>query len=613
MDSAARYSIARALLFLTLALVALAPALATPQLFSEYYDWRYFDTVTEIARRSVLWFHQVPLWNPYSCGGEVDLANPQSMEAAPTFLFILLFGTALGTKLALLTYYALAMNGGYRLARHLGCQPQGALLAACGYGLSGYLGMHLSAGHPNFAGVALYPYLLLSYDRALQAPRWLIPLGLWAAWIAVLGGTFTPPLAGVLLVLWASLRAVSAVRATGRFTAAAWPFGALLLGGALALCFGAVRMLPALEFIYQHPRTVVQGKTDFSWPHQILLDLIVWRKYGALAGRRYWAHEYSARLPWALLPLWLGSLALLRRPRSMAAVPSPATAAHGRQVAIFLWVLALTAALLAMGNGLPLPGKRSLLLPWTALQQLPVLRDLRVPSRHLVLITLALAVLAGLSWDRLAAGLRARWPERARLIPWVFGILLCATAADGALYSASLWRGQFTVAHAPIKEPTPFWFVQGHWRTMREDVFAGHGTLGCDEEAPLQRARGVQALHTGDVPQVGLLDKDAGTIGAATVTPNRRVARVTLQRGTTVLFNSNWNEHWRALSPPGAKVVSVEGRLGVAMTAPPAGPVEIVIDYAPRSFYVGAILSALSLPVALWIFLRRRRSASAAG
>ena len=72
-----------------------------------------------------------------------------------------------------------------------------------------------------------------------------------------------------------------------------------------------------------------------------------------------------------------------------------------------------------------------------------------------------------------------------------------------------------------------FGFIQGHWSTMREDVFHGHGTMGCDEEAPLQRA---EALDVGDAPQERLLDPTAGAVVAARWSPNRRVVTVDLQR-----------------------------------------------------------------------------------
>jgi hypothetical protein len=70
--------------FLVAALLALGPAFQDAGRYALRYDWRYFEAMGEISRRAVLWWHQAPLWNPYSCGGEVALANPQSLDAAPS-------------------------------------------------------------------------------------------------------------------------------------------------------------------------------------------------------------------------------------------------------------------------------------------------------------------------------------------------------------------------------------------------------------------------------------------------------------------------------------------------------------------------------------------------
>src|SRR5437764_10972867 len=99
------------LIFAVMALATLGPLFRHPSLFAEKSDWRYFQTMTEAARRSVIWWHQFPLWNPYACGGEVLLANPQSEVAAPTFLLSLIFGTALGMKLAVAVYLFCAFDG----------------------------------------------------------------------------------------------------------------------------------------------------------------------------------------------------------------------------------------------------------------------------------------------------------------------------------------------------------------------------------------------------------------------------------------------------------------------------------------------------------------------
>ena len=89
---------------------------------------------------------------------------------------------------------------------------------------------------------------------------------------------------------------------------------ALLLVAALAALFlGAYRMLPALEFIIDHPRAPFRRTPDVSTLVQLLGDLWLRRDFGPLPGRRYWSHEYTARLPLVMLPLLFLTLPLLRR------------------------------------------------------------------------------------------------------------------------------------------------------------------------------------------------------------------------------------------------------------------------------------------------------------
>ena len=142
------------------------------------------------------------------------------------------------------------------------------------------------------------------------------------------------------------------------------------------------------------------------------------------------------------------------------------------------------------------------------------------------------------------------------------------------------------------------------WMVLR--IVGRHpGPLGCDEEAPLQRA---EALDIGDVPQERLLDPTAGTVVSARWSPNRRVVTVDLQRETLLLLNSNWNEHFRAA--PG-RVTKVAGRLAVDLAGLGPGRHTITVRYAPRAFSVGVAVTAVSLPLGLALFLRARRRRAA--
>lgn len=577
------------LLFLALVLLALSPSLsgAAWGSFSSRYDWRYFESMSEVARRSVVWYHQAPLWNPYSCGGEVDLANPQSLVAAPTFLYTLLFGTAVGFKLALLTYYVLALFGMYRLARWLGLAVGPALIAACSYGLSGYLALHLAVGHINFAGVALYPLLIYCFDRAQRELEWILPAGAVAAWVAVYGGTFTPAMAGVLLFLWATAGVVFSEAPEAGSAASGWgkrlgrAYGLLFACAVIALLIGAVRMVPALEFISDHPRPLFRRTPDISAIWRLPGDLFAWRDFGP-TGRRYWSHEYTARLPLLCAPLLF-----------VAALAS----ARFRTLRRRLVLLSIIAALLSLGNFSPVA-------PWSLLQKLPVLRDLRVPSRHLVLLAFFVSLLAGLGAQAVCEKLAAR--QRPELRIAVLAVLVLATGIDGALYTRHSFRDVFTASYALPSEPPRFYHTEGHWSQMRDLILAGHGVLKCDEEAPLQRA---ERLEAGDVPQLRLSPDAAGAVVAHVATPNQHRITLRLERaGGLLLLNSNWNEHWKS-SDARAPIVRPAGQLALDLAQLPAGEHTLTVSYAPRSFAVGTALTLAAglLSLGLFVTARRRR------
>jgi hypothetical protein len=195
---------------------------------------------------------------------------------------------------------------------------------------------------------------------------------------------------------------------------------------------------------------------------------------------------------------------------------------------------------------------------------------------------------------------------RARRAVAVAVVVLCAV--DGLAFDWYCFRDVFFFPIQPAGPAARFFPVRGDWRSMMQHVLAGHGAIGCDEEAPLQRA---EELDEGDVPQVRLDDPSAGELRALRWTPNRVEVEVALARPATVLINENWNEHWKSdvgqVVKVGPKLARDRdgGRLGVEA---PAGTYTLTAYYRPRSFLVGAAVSGLAAPVlfALFFALRRR-------
>jgi hypothetical protein len=534
-----------------LAIVATAVIFRHPSWLAGGYDWRYFESSMEAARRSIVWFHELPLYNPYMCGGEPQLANPQSVAGSPAFLLVALFGTAVGEKLMFVLFVGLGLDGCYRLARHLGIDRVGAASAAIVFGLSGWVVAHFGVGHVSFFGATLIPHAIYFYRRGLDDRRFAIALGAVMTLVVAQGGTSTAAMAAIALGAVAIADAIASRRSA--------PLQVLALGAIAALLLGAYRLLPALEFALDHPRHVTE--TDGQSLLELLRAGLLWSG-GKPAGHRYGFHEYAWRVSYIGWPLALVGLGVR----------------GSRRLALALFV---AGAGIALGDGLPYG-------PWWLMRRIPVLRDLRVPSRYVLLCGLGLSLLAGLGASRLLT-----WSgQRARVFA---ALLLCALAIEGVLYSDLGLLRVFDLAPPRIDRRAVFYQEKGHWSRMLDLVFSNRGDIGCDEEAPLTRAL---ALDEGPGPQVRLDDPLAGRVELHSWSPDRLQATVDLVRPADLLVNLNWNEHWKAnvgeVVRHGGKWPADRdgGRLAVRL---PAQNGLVTVVYRPTSFLLGSALSLASL------------------
>jgi hypothetical protein len=274
-----------------------------------------------------------------------------------------------------------------------------------------------------------------------------------------------------------------------------------------------------------------------------------------------------------------------------------------------MWIFIIVGGVIVAGSAWPYG-------PWWLLHHLPIFRDLRVPSRYQIMFAIGVPQVCAMALDDLRARLPRVWLRVTLTV-----LVIAASTVEGLWFDYV--RYDHGLGNSPVFDTpwqlapkgTRFYQIVGEWRSMMSNVFANHGAIGCDEEAPLQRAL---RLDEGDVPQARLEDPAAGRIEGIDWTPNRVDVRLALTLPATVSVNENWNEHWRAQTSTGqrAPVVRVGpklerdrdgGRLGAQA---PAGNYVLSFVYRPRSFVVGLILTLFSLPLAVgaWVVLRRRRA-----
>lgn len=127
----------RAFFFFALAAAAVAPYLLSAGAFNAFRDAQVLWLSEDQARRSLLDFGQLPLWNPEFCGGMPSLGTPQARFTSPTFLLTLLFGTTRAEPITVFVMVVLGLFGTHLLAREHGARQFGATLAAPVFGQMG--------------------------------------------------------------------------------------------------------------------------------------------------------------------------------------------------------------------------------------------------------------------------------------------------------------------------------------------------------------------------------------------------------------------------------------------------------------------------------------------
>jgi hypothetical protein len=545
----------RLALFSLLAVVARWPSLKSAAGLNDFRDAHYLYQYEDAARRAVLQFQQLPLWDPYYCGGVYELGSPQARYLSPTFLVTLLFGTTRAEPVIALLMLIVGMEGAYRYARARRVSSLGALCAAPVFGLSGVFAFSLKLGWVHFYGFALTPWVLLGLRLALQGSRaGLVVAAAAIAWMVGFGGTYAAPLTAVFCALECAGVAIRMRRSRKRLVRAALMAAAVV---ALGAGLGAAKLWPLAETLSAAPR-LLEDKPTVSYA-QLASHLIgTWESRGR--------GEYMVGL--LAIPV---ALVALRRRR-----------------ALFIAAAFALACWLATGYA-------STPSAFRFLRHLPIYGMLRYPERFLVLAALMLSVLAALGIHNLTICARRR--------PWV----AWAQWAAVGLLAVNAWflignhryqQRHTTLMIAPVEVQQPFQQARGNRWLAAYYPAMSRGSLSCFDDYDLPQS----PLLRGDLQHDEyLLDTSAGTVERTSWSPNRLELAVELSRPTRVRVNQNYHEGWRANT---GEVVNDLGLLAVEL---PAGRHALTLRFLPRSAVGGIALSAVSLCVLALVWRQRRR------
>jgi hypothetical protein len=559
----------RLAVFATLSLVASWHLLATAGSLNTFRDAQVLAHYESAAVESILRYAELPLWDPWYCGGMYLLGSPQARFVSPTLGLSLLFGESRGEALAAFALLIVGLEGTFRYARARGASRLGAMVAAPVFALSGIFAIAPWLGWINFFSFELLPWAAYGTRLSLGGDRKAAVVAAGALALSVgFGGTYTAPMAALLCAFEVADRVTASQR---RFRPAQWAqwAQAVALVTVLSLGLAAVRLWPILDVLHAS-RRIIGGTPGNS--------------FFRLAGMalRYPTKDTENGT------FFIGALAL---PAALLGLTRRGAYRLGLAVVLCVW--------LAAGYAV----RPSL---FGALRALPVYSTLRYPERFLILAALGTSALAaqGITVaERLAR--RQRWrlgPISPQVVGWLAPALIVTLVVAVGPLVLQHWidAGRRDLVAQPSREATrPFHQARGNRWLLRYYAPIDRGSLSCwDAYAVPESAR-----LRGDLTSEAYLDDaSAGTVAERSWSPNRLDFDVSLARPARLLVNQNWNAGWRASE---GAVVSDGGLLAVDL---PEGQHLVSLRFEPRSAKGGLAVSLVSLAAAgALLALSRRR------
>jgi hypothetical protein len=414
-----RTSIVIAAFYLALSVAFAAPLFAVPN-GTGWMDWDFNLFLHGAVLKNAIEYGQLPFWNPWACGGNVLLANPQVALISPTYLFAAVMSLPLAMKVNILVHYWVGLVGMHLLltrVMRLRFMP-GVVFLASAFALSGALAMHLAYGHATFLPAFYLPLLLYFLCLALEsgAIKHAIIGGAIFALMVFSGGMHIVPMAAMV---------VGTLGLVASITRRDWrPLAMASIVGTAGALFAAPRIVPLVAFLTS-PQFVdarIVSHPDLMTVEMLTRSLLDPYQHRGLRFERqiyYWI-EYGnyVGLPFVL-----------------AAAASMSWIVGDRRLVNRWFGLSLTVTTLAMLAWTA--GEFSAWAPASIALHLPFFSNFRVPSRFTIVTVLSATMTV--AWAARTLDLEALVP-RARVAVTVLCLL---ATADIVVRNGRLLGGGF--------------------------------------------------------------------------------------------------------------------------------------------------------------------------
>jgi hypothetical protein len=529
-------------------------------------DGEYFQHMIEAAKASLVRYHELPLWNPYECGGAPLWDNPESFIASP----IIFLSTGLDSLATKTVWYVVHVAAGFvcmwlfvreefRLSR------VAAFLAATLWAFGVAHSSQYAGGHDTLVAFLYLPLVLLLWRRAEHRTGAAVGLGVLFGWMFYESSTYPLPHAVLILAAETLTRAYPPRRLIVIARAAAIVI-------VIALLLGSARLLPVLDQLTHHKR-IIPEDVDHLARWSTLRDMYLAKTHPLVtAGQQYVWGEYIA---------YVGKIVLALA--TIGVLVSGVRNAWFFALAGFVFVLML--------------GKFAPYAPWAILQEhVPFFTAIRCSARFRLSLAAFFAVYGAFAVDRVPVHVRRFFGRRfggASRVALV-GLALIG-AGDVTSVASDVIASKFGNAPAQtVPASTRLYFGGAGLAAYIDQPRQNRGRVECGEhwiytaDAPVWQGDGFQARAF----------DDSATVERADRTQNTFTIAVTATRPTRVRVNSGYDRGWRT------DVGTVTEERHLLVVDVPAGRHMIHLRYWPRGLTLGLWLSAIGVAIVVAFLFR---------
>ena len=317
--------------------------------FSPRRDWDYFNSLSLFIRESIF-SKNLPILDPWVCGGIDVFANPQNWLLSPLFALHLIMPPYIGNLFSIWILTILGQIGAYYLFDKVEDKFQRYSLSIL-LTMSPFYFLHFAEGHLPFRTFLLLPWIFYLTPRIgdIKMLWWLLSL---LAFMFLDGGIYPFYFSIIFIILNAPYReSIKSFKSNYKIES----YLSLWIGFILLISSKAYAVLSV------HSSRIPQNETTIFSFNNIIRSLfeIDASNYNIYNGLQYAGHEYGNYLGIGLTLLFL---IYLRNWRSNIKIAI--------QIFLFYWI-----SFGIFGD----------LNPWTIIKKIPYLNHIHVQSRFLII------------------------------------------------------------------------------------------------------------------------------------------------------------------------------------------------------------------------------------